>query len=183
MIKPLESVLSAEDYLELERSSEQRREFLNGYMYAMAGGTRRHNQIAGNIFATFWTAALTTSCRVFQEGMKLRAGEFAFYYPDVMVVCDKAEPDPYYETEPCILVEVLSPSTQHIDVREKMLEYKRLPSLQTYLIIDPDSLFVRHLWRDAAGDWQQQDITGSGDLAMPCLGTPLKLSQIYRGVF
>lgn len=183
MIKPLQSVLSPEHYLELEKSSEERHEFLSGYMHAVAGGTRRHNQIAGNIFANFWTAALNTSCRVFQEGMTLRAGELAFYYPDVRVVCDKEEPDPYFETDPCILVEVLSPSTKHIDVREKMLEYKRLPSLQTYLIVDPDSLFVRHLWRDDAGEWQQQDVTGSGTLAMPCLGTPLKLSQIYRGVF
>ncbi|CAN5795451.1 Uma2 family endonuclease [soil metagenome] len=183
MIKPLQSVLSPEDYLEMEKSSEERHEFLSGYMYAMAGASQRHSRIVGNIFATLWQTALNKSCRVHQADMKLRVETSAFYYPDVMVVCDKEEPDPYFETEPCILVEVLSPSTKHIDVREKMLEYKRLPSLQTYLIVDLDSLFVRHLWRDDAGEWQQQDTTGSGTLDMPCLGATLKLSQIYRGVF
>ena len=183
MIKSLQAALSAENYLELEESSEERHEFLGGYLYAMAGGSQKHSRIVGNIFATLWQKAVDKNCRIHQEGMKLRVEASAFYYPDVMVVCGKEEPDPYFETEPCILVEVLSPSTKHIDVREKMLEYKRLPNLQTYLIVDPDSLFVRHLWRDAEGDWQQQDVTGSGDLDMPCLGTSLKLSQIYRGVF
>ena len=182
MIRPLQSVLSADEYLELEKSSEKRHEYVEGRLYAMAGGSGRHNRVSLNIAAAFLAVA-SSKCRVYQEGMKLQVGETVFYYPDVMVVCDKEEPDPYFETEPCILVEVVSPSTKHIDVREKMLEYKRLPSLQTYLIVDPDSLFVRHLWRDAEGDWQQQDVTGSGDLDMPCLGTSLKLSQIYRGVF
>ncbi len=183
MIKSLQVALSAEDYLELEKSSQERHEFLGGYMYAVAGASQKHSRIVGNIFATLWQTAVDKNCRIHKTDMKLRVETSAFYYPDVMVVCDKEESDPYFETEPCILVEVLSPSTKHIDVREKMLGYKRLPSLQTYLIVDPESLFVRHLWRDDEGEWRQQDVTGSGDLNMQCLGTPLKLSQIYRGVF
>ena len=78
---------------------------------------------------------------------------------------------------------MLSPSTKSIDVREKMLEYKRLPSLQSYLIIDAESLMVRHCWHDEKGEWQQEDITSSGDIALPCLDTVLSLAQIYRNVF
>jgi Uma2 family endonuclease len=156
----------------------------------MAGASQRHSRITGNIHAYFWQMAQNKGCRVHQEGMKLYVGqqgksdaEQAFYYPDVMVVCDKPVPNDYYETEPCILVEVLSPSTASIDLREKRLEYTRLPSLRTYLIVDQDTLFVRHCWRDEKGHWQQQDLTGDGDIALPCLGGQISLPQVYRGVF
>jgi Uma2 family endonuclease len=182
MVTPLQRTLTVEEYLEREKAGEVRHEYLGGYLYALAGGTGRHNRIAGNIHAHCWQLALDKPCRVYQEGMKLRLGD-AFYYPDVMVVCDKAEPDPYFETEPCILVEVLSASTRDIDLREKMLGYKSLPSLQVYLVVDSDALIVRHFWRDADGRWQQQDLTGDGDIPLPCLGGTLSLPQIYRGVF
>ncbi len=174
--------MTVEEYLASEEKSELRREYLGGYLYALAGGSGRHNRIAGNIHAHCWQLAQDRPCRVYQEGMKLRIGE-VFYYPDVMAVCEKPEPDPYFETEPCILVEVLSPSTKDIDLREKMLSYKSLPSLQSYLVVDADALVVRRFWRDADGGWQQQDLAGDGDIALPCLGGVLTLPQIYRGVF
>lgn len=182
MFESVRPDLSVQAYLDSEKSSKERREYLGGYLYAMAGGTGRHNRISLNVAATFLGAS-SSGCRVYQEGMKLRIGEAIFYYPDVMVVCGKEQPDPYFETEPCVLVEVLSPSTKQTDLREKMLEYKRLPSLETYLIVDPDSLFIRHFWCDDGGAWQQQDITGSGDIVLPCLESTLTLSQVYQNVF
>lgn len=181
MVTPLQRTLTVEEYLEREKASEVRHEYLGGYLYALAGGTGRHNRIALNIASHFLGIA-PERCRVYQEGMKLRLGD-AFYYPDVMVVCDKVEPDPYFETEPCILVEVLSASTRDIDLREKMLGYKSLPSLQVYLVVDSEALIVRHFWRGADGRWQQQDLTGDGDIPLPCLDGTLSLPQIYRGVF
>lgn len=183
MFESIRLSLSVQEYLDSEKSSKERHEYLDGYLHAMAGGSGRHNRIAGNIYVAAWNATLEVPCRVYQEGMKLRIGEAAFYYPDVMVVCDEEQPDPYFETDPCILVKVLSPSTKSIDVREKMLEYKRLPSLQTYLIIDAESLMVRRYWRDEKGEWMQEDITGSGNIPLPCLNDTLSLTQIYRNVF
>ena len=183
MFESIRPSLSVQEYLALEKTAEERHEYVDGYLYAMAGASQRHSRIAGNIFANVWQSALGKNCRVHQNDMRLRVGKTAFYYPDVMVVCNKEEPDPYFETEPCILVEVLSPSTTHIDVREKLREYKRLSSLGTYLIIDPDSLFVRHFWRDNEGVWQQEDITGSGDISLSCLESTLSLTQVYRNVF
>lgn len=190
MVKPMPKPMSVAEYLSSERDSPERREYVGGQVYVMAGGSSRHNRIAGNIHALCWQMAQDRSCRVYQEGMKLCVGkeggcdtEQAFYYPDVMVVCGRPVPDEYYETEPCILVEVLSPTTASIDLREKRLEYARIPSLRTYLIVDQDSLFVRHCWRDEEGHWQQQDLTGDGYIPLPCLGGQLSLPQIYRGVF
>ena len=177
--------LSAEDYLTYEQEADVRHEYVNGYLYALAGGTSRHNRIAGNIHVHLWGLAQNKPCRVYQEGMKLRIQTEGtlFYYPDVMVVCDKLEPDPMFETEPCVLVEVLSPSTKATDVREKLLAYKSLPSVQTYLIVEAERLAVRHIAKRADGSWLQEDLTGDGDVPLPCLGGTLSLPQVYRGVF
>ncbi len=100
-----------------------------------------------------------------------------------MVVYDKPEPDPFYETEPCVLVEVLSPSTKNTDLREKLMAYKSLPSVQTYLIVDAERLAVRRFWAEPDGRWHQEDLTGDGDIPLPCLDGVLSLPQIYRGIF
>ncbi len=115
--------------------------------------------------------------------MKLRTEDNVFYYPDVMAVCNKPEPDPFFETEPCILVEVLLPSTKNTDLREKLTAYKSLPSVQTYLIVEAERLAVRRFWVDETRRWKQEDLTGDGDIPLPCLGGELSLPQIYRDVF
>jgi Uma2 family endonuclease len=174
--------MTVEDYLAFEKDAELRHEYLGGFLHLMAGGSGRHNRISLNIAATCLGLA-PAACRVYREGMKLRADETTFYYPDVMVVCDKDTPDLFFESEPCILVEVLSSSTKTIDVREKLLQYKRLPSLQNYLIVDQESLLVRHLWRDDEGHWQQEDLSGSATISLPCLSGKISLQDIYRGIF
>lgn len=183
MFKVPEKTLSVDDYLTFETNGDVRHEYISGMLHAMAGGTSQHNRIAGNIFARFWTLALEKPCRVYQEGMKLRVSEQVFYYPDVMVVCGAPEPDPYFETEPCILVEVLSRSTKDIDLREKLLSYKSLPSVQLYLIVDSERLAVKHYWREASGTWHYQEHAGDGDIDLLGLGGILTLPQIYRNVF
>ena len=174
---------SVEEYLACEQKGDVRHEYVNGYVYALAGGSSRHNRIAGNIHVHLWQLAQGKPCRVYQQGMKLRTSESVFYYPDVMAVCGKSEPDPFYETEPCVLVEVLSASTKDTDLREKLIAYKSLPSVQTYLIVEAERLAVRRFWVEPDGRWQQEDLTGDGDIPLPCLGGVLSLPQIYRGVF
>lgn len=183
MFKLAAPTLSVEEYLAHEREGDLRHEYVDGYLYALAGGSGRHNRIAGNIYVHLWQLAQGKPCRVYQEGMKLRTEGRVFYYPDVMVVCGKPEPDPFYETEPCILVEVLSPSTKTTDLREKLTAYKSLPSVQTYLIVDSERLAVRHIAKQDDGHWRQEDLTGDGDIPLRCLGGVLSLPQIYRGVF
>jgi Uma2 family endonuclease len=186
MTKRLPRVTSAQDYLELEQKSDFRNEYLGGYVYAMAGGSSRHNRISLTIAAQFLTSP--KGRRIYQEGMKLHLGrertsdsEKFFYYPDVMVACGQQVGE-YYETDPCILVEVLSPSTADIDMREKRTQYMRIPSMQTYLVVDPESYFVYHFYRDDQDNWQQREVTRSGDIPLPCLGQSITLEQIYRNI-
>jgi Uma2 family endonuclease len=113
--------------------------------------------------------------------MKLRIGE-VFYYPEAMVVCAPEPEDEYYELEPCILVEVVSPNTKDTDLREKLLAYRGIPGLQTYLVVDT-AMTIRHFYRDEARRWQQENVVGSGEIPLPCLGAGLNLLEVYRGAF
>lgn len=179
--------LSVEEYLELERTSERRHEYVAGEIHAHAGGTRRHDVISGNIFAMLWNAAQGGPCRVHTADRMLRAAEDIFYYPDVMVVCppedDPGDDDALFEDAPCLVVEVTSPSTEAIDRREKMLAYRRIPSLRAYLIVDQEALRVERHWRDESGRWWWAEAVGPEGLApIPCPEAGLTLAQIYEGL-
>src|SRR5947209_849523 len=101
----------------MEEASQTKHEYVAGEVYALSGATRRHNQIAGNILAQLWAAARGGHCDVYGSDMRLRIGDDAVYYPDVQVVCDPADAEPLFTTNPCVVVEVLSPRTSSIDLR------------------------------------------------------------------
>ena len=102
------------------------------------------------------------------------------YYPDLVLACDPTDREPLYVRRPCLLVEVLSPSTEHIDTREKLLAYRLLPSLREYLLLRQDSLQADLYQRAADGRWQHQRLTAPGDvLTLECLGAHVTLSEIY----
>ncbi|MBF6594245.1 MAG: Uma2 family endonuclease [Thermaceae bacterium] len=181
MFKLIPDPVLPEKYLELEKTASVRHEFVDGIAYAMAGASRTHNLLAGNMFTALRSLATGLSCRVFQTDMELRI-EDDFFYPDLMVVCAPEPDDEYYETDPCILVEVLLESTKNTDLREKASTYRHIPSLQTYLIVDPNSKTIRHYFRGGDGNWQHQDVTDTGTVPLPCLNGLLDLAEVYGGV-
>lgn len=179
--------LSVVEYLELERMSALRHEYVAGEIHAHAGGTRRHDVISGNIFASLWNAARSGPCRVHTADRLLRTAEDVFYYPDVMVVCPpQDEPDDdaaLFEDAPCLVVEVTSPSTEAIDRREKLLTYRRITSLKAYLIVDQRELRVERHWRDESGRWWRAEAVGADGIApVPCPEIELTLPRIYEGL-
>src|SRR5438270_13833452 len=116
--------ISPEEYLEEELANEIRHEYVGGAMYAMSGASEEHNIIAGNIFAALREHLRGHRCRVYMNDLKvkLRIGaEDVFYYPDVFVVCDHSGGSKYVKEHPAIIFEVLSPSTEQTDKREKLL--------------------------------------------------------------
>lgn len=173
--------LSVDEYLAREDASPVRHEYVAGEVYALAGETRRHNQVTGNVFARLWSAVRGGPCRVFVEGVKLRAGSVV-YYPDVMVACGPEPADPRLEEAPCLVVEVLSPSTRTIDRREKLLVHRAIPSLRAYLIVDQERRRVERHWRDDDGAWQRATIVEAGTVPVPCPAIALSLDEIYEGV-
>lgn len=182
MSEPSREMFTKEVYLKLEQTSPVRHEFVGGFLYAMAGGSSQHARISGNIFAKFWLSARGKTCRVYQEAMKFQYRQDVYYYPDVMLVCDKPLPDKFFENQPCVLVEVLSPSTRETDLREKQIAYTAISSLQTYLIVESEKRLVIRHYRDELGEWQIENLEGDGSISIPCLGATLTLEEIFEDI-
>lgn len=176
--------LTVEEYLELEERSTVKHEYVGGEIYALAGASDRHNRISGKIYRRLADAADGGPCRVYMSDMRLRLEDDTFYYPDVMVVCEPLESEnPTFQREPCLVVEVVSPSTESIDRREKLAVYKKVESLQAYLIVAQDREWIEHYRRDENGTWQRGDLLNEGRLSLPCPpGARLSLEDVYEGL-
>jgi Uma2 family endonuclease len=151
-----------ESFLEGERSSPRRHELVGGRVYALAGGSERHDLVAGLLYEALAPGARARGCRPFTSNRLVRTVCGNAYYPDVMVVCSPA-PHRLYETDPAVIVEVLSPSTQDQDRREKAVAYAESSGLELLLLVDPAARRVE-VARPAGGrirDWQ---VYGAGEV-------------------
>ena len=173
--------MSVEEYLDFEASSDARHEYVEGEVFAMAGVSRRHSRIATNIGRRLLNTLHGGACRVHFSEVKLRIGNIV-YYPDLMVACGPEPRDEHLEDSPCIVVEVLSPSTERTDRREKAMVYRRLASLDTYILVMQDDRRVDRYARDANGTWQREVYEGEGVVMFTHAGVTMTLDEIYAGV-
>ena len=140
-------LLDESEYLTLEARSPVRHEYVAGEIFAMTGASIRHNIIAGNLYTALRTHLRGTPCRALMEGVKLYLKkERSYFYPDVMVTCESRLLELDAETQlvdsPVLIVEVLSPSTEGIDRREKLRAYRTLPGLKEYALVGQDACRV-----------------------------------------
>lgn len=178
---PRMTLLTIEEYLELEERADVRHEYVGGHIYAMSGASKRHNVIVGNLFRELYPPARVAGCRVYFNDVKVRAGAEVIYYPDLMVACGDDRGGPLIEEAPCLVVEVTSPSTEQIDRREKLLLYRRIESLRAYVIVDQGSRRVDVHSADPDGSWRLERFEGSGSIELPCPEMALSLDLIYEG--
>ncbi len=170
---------TVEEYLELERASDVRHEYVDGHILAMAGEKRLHHKIARNIARALDEAADARGYEVALEAIKVRTKGTKFRYPDVIVSCAPGN-DPYFIENPCFIVEVLSESTANTDHNDKLEEYTRLPSLQRYALIDQNVRRVI-LYKRTESGWVLE-ILEDGSFDVPCLETSVSVDQVYAGV-
>lgn len=172
--------MTVEEYLAFEETSEVRHEYVGGMLHAMAGGSDRHSRISLSVAAELRVAARGTPCRVYNPDMRVLIGA-VYYYPDVMVACEEPETEnPVSRSNPCLIVEVLSPSSLSTDRREKLQAYQGIPTLRTYLIVHQDTRRVEHHFRGPDGAWRRGDFVNDGEIAVPCPETVLTLAAIYE---
>ena len=174
--------MTLEEYFDFEERSRTRHEYVDGEVFEMSGTTRRHNDIVGNVYMRLRTAARGGPCRVHFAEVKLRTGRVV-YYPDVMAGCAAPPADERLEDTPSLVVEVLSPSTQSTDRREKLMVYKGIASLNAYLIIDQMQRQVDRHWRDATGEWRHDVIVdGAVPVSFGSVSLTMTLDEVYEGV-
>jgi Uma2 family endonuclease len=171
--------LTEEEYLRTEIRSEIKREYIDGRIYAMAGAGYNHNCIAINIVSNFSSHLKGTPCATFMADMKVRLGK-DYVYPDVVVDCGKMQGDDDYSTAPVIIVEVLSKSTRKMDLTTKMLRYINLPSLQEYVLIEPDFVAVQVLRRTK--HWLSEYYFLGDTVSFAAIGLQLTVEEIYDRV-
>jgi Uma2 family endonuclease len=180
---PEHPYVSVEEYLQGERHSQLRHEYVEGRVYAMAGASDDHNRIAGNIFSFLHSALRGKPCEPFINDMKAKIPTqlaSAFYYPDVLVACDPTDKEKYYRERPVVIVEVLSPETRRTDEREKALAYRLVSSVEVYLLVEQDRSRITALHR-ADNDWRREVIEGrTVALKLECLGVEIPMERIYE---
>jgi len=175
--------ITPEEYLEGERVSDIRHEYVNGRVYAMAGASDDHNRIAGNLFSEFHTALRDKRCEAFINDMKVKLPPNVtdvYYYPDVLVACDPADNAKYYRERPKVVIEVLSPDTRRTDEREKPYAYQQVRTLEVYALVEQEVARITVLHRAETG-WRKEVLEGlAATLKLECLGVEIPFERIYE---
>jgi len=179
--------LTAEEFLAGERVAETKHKYLNGEVYAMAGASREHNVISGNVIRHLGNLLVGKPCEVYPSDMRLQVAETGlFTYPDIMVVCDKPVfVDDEVDTllNPKLIVEVLSPTTEANDRGWKWAHYRQLRSLAEYILIPQDDYRVEQYSRQADDSWLYREYRGLNDsLRIPLFGCEIPLSDIFHRI-
>ena len=172
------------EYLTLEGASNIKHEYLDGQIYAMAGGTPVHAALQLAVPNLLFAQLRTGRCRALGSDLRVRVLATGLAtYPDVTVVCGPRETDPEDEnsvTNPTLLVEVLSPSTAEYDRGEKFAHYKRIPSLRQYVLVSPDEPRVEVWTRAGDGGWAAV-VSTDGDVAeLGSIGARLDVRELYQ---
>jgi Uma2 family endonuclease len=179
----LKTKISVEDYLEGEKISPVRHEFVEGEVYAMAGTSNNHSRIAINITTALSNHLRNSPCEPFAGDTKVRAAIDVFYYPDILVSCEETEGDSYFRNNPVLVIEVTSPSTEHIDRREKLFAYQRIASVQEYTVVDQHRINIELHRRQPNGSWITYYFDASDDeIEFQSVGLTLPITEIYRRV-
>jgi Uma2 family endonuclease len=172
-----------DDYLRVEEDSVIRHEFLDGRIWAMAGGTPEHAAVCANVIALLSAGLGDRRCRVYTTDLRIRVQATGLAtYPDVSVICDRPELDPadpkrHTAVNPKLLVEVLSPSTQDYDCGEKLEHYQQIASLEEVVFVHHDSRKLV-VWRRTGGRWAATEhVDGTISLALGC---ELSVTAVYR---
>lgn len=184
------------EYLETEKLSQYKREYVDGFVYALhgedtahaqAGALSKHGLISLNIATILRPLARKCRCRVYASDMSVRipssinlkANGPLYYYPDVVLTCVPVADNARFLEQPCLIVEVLSESTKNVDRREKLHDYRTLLSLQGYLMVDTVARAARLYVRNGEG-WREEYIEGRGSLTLPCVDATLTLEDMYE---
>lgn len=175
--------MSYAEYLELERQAETKHEYVNGEVYAMAGGSPEHSRLAMRFAAQLMRALDDGPCEVFNSDLRIRNLETGrSTYPDVTVVCDRLESAPddaQAVTNPALIVEVLSESTESQDRGDKWRHYQRIASLQTYVLVSQHEPLVE-VFRRTGDAWRYESAGPGQSLVLDERGTAVDVDALYR---
>lgn len=173
------------DYVGLELYSSTKHEFLDGEIYAMAGGSEEHSALAAEVLRVLGDAVREGPCRVHTSDLRIYVESSGLAtFPDASVICGPlAQHPPSPEAtalNPALLLEVTSDSSEDYDTQEKLEHYRTIPSLRDYVIVSHRERRITVHSRSAEGDWTTRVAIPGGRIAIENLGTELSVDEIYR---
>ena len=178
---------SPEEYLALEEAADYKSEYIDGQIFPRAGGSTNHNRIAGNFYAQLNFAFKTQNYEVFMSDVRLWIPKQRIYtYPDVMIV--DGEPDYYNDrtdtiTNPQVIVEVLSKSTEGYDRSKKFQYYRTMPTFEEYLLIDQTKIYIEHFYKTNNKRWSFYEYDESDDaIALSSVSFQISIADVYNKV-
>ena len=184
---PSKRRFTVSEYLTFEQDSQTKHEFYQGEILAMAGATIAHNIISGNVLAHLHSQLRGKDCRPFGSDQRIKVESAAlFTYADISVICgqvEQAKDDPLSATNPRVIIEVLSDSTEAKDRRRKLKLYLTLESLREYILIAQDEPRIDKLIRNSDGTWTMSIVEGLSErLELESIRCRLAMSEVYDGI-
>jgi Uma2 family endonuclease len=178
---------SPEEYLAMEREAEFKSEYIDGEIIAMVGASERHNLIVTNLVIDLGTQLKKRACKVYTSDMRVDIRErYLYAYPDVIVVCGEAkfrcgEMDNLLN--PSLIIEVLSKTTENYDRGRKFIQYRRIESLQEYLLVAQDEPRIEQYLRQPSNEWLLSEFNGlETTIDLSSINCRLHLAEVYDKV-
>jgi Uma2 family endonuclease len=180
-------LLSASEYLVIERAAEFRSEFFQGEMFAMAGASREHNGVKEKIIGELYAQLRGGSCRTLSSDQRVMVDATGLYtYPDIVIRCGPGEYDPKDRDtllNPTAIIEILSPSTERYDRVAKFRNYRQIPSLKEYILVAQDEAICERYSLQPDGIWTYVSFIGLEEvLVLTSVTASVPLAEIYAGV-
>ncbi|AFY60098.1 Uma2 family endonuclease [Synechococcus sp. PCC 6312] len=179
-----EPYFSPDEYFIWEEGQLERHELIDGRVYAMTGGTQNHSAIKLNIGSLIRAQMRGSQCRVFDSDLKVNILYTSNYtYPDLSVTCDERDrQNQYYISYPCLIVEVLSPSTEAYDRGKKFEHYRHNPNLTDYVLVSSDEIAIDIYHKNDAGEWLILSYRPGDQVELKSIGLSLPIEQFYEDV-
>lgn len=184
-VRRFDERISEAEYFALEKKTDTRHEFVDGYVYAMVGGSFNHGTLTGTIAREIGNHLKGKPCRVFSESIKVKVanqqrGESRYFYPDVVVDCSIEKADGQMLTTPVLVVEVLSASTHKYDETTKFQIYASIPTLQEYILVEQTSAKIEVQRRRT--NWMIEKFFLGDSITFESIGLTLTVEEIYDRV-
>ena len=180
---PDRTLMSAEEYLAWEPTQEERYEYWDGEVVAMTGGTRNHSRITFNFSKLLDDALVDRPCEMYMADVKVQVEPGRkYFYPDVVVTCDDRDNDPQLVQFPCLIVEVLSPSTEAVDRGIKFSKCRQFLTLQEYVLVQVEQPGVEIFRRNQQGQWVLSEYALGDSLQLESVNVEIAIADLYRQV-
>ena len=179
--------MTIEEYLAFENEAIEKHEYYQGEIFAMSGASRNHNEIFSNLFVDIGTKLKGKNCKPYGSDLRIHVPKNTLYtYPDISIICGEMDlTDDHFDTatNPSVIIELLSGSTRNYDKGEKFTLYRDIDSLQEYILVDTEKIYVEKHIRHADNSWQLTDYrTMEDSFTISTINVSFLLKDVYEGI-